>query len=224
MYQSAFEYMLSRLKVMVKTVMVWSYGLQCCWEGGGDTLYGSGQNRVDVNIPAAGSCGLSLAGVERQPGDGRARAGTWGTCQTRECRRVHPPPGGAQSGRSLGWRRAAPGPGPEAEGGTVVAGAGASAAPLHIRHRDVKSVAQKKTDDTGVNEIGGRQALGRGWMEGRGRTVSSKTCETGYKGRAYDSNSIPPRLISTILYQHIFWGKDVTSFAKSYEVIILMSM
>lgn len=214
MYQSAFDYV-EPFESYGKN----SYGLQCCWWARGILC----MDRVDVDIPAAGSCGWSPAGVERQPGDGRVRAGTWGTCQTRECRRVHPPPGGAQSGRSLGWRRAAPGPGPEAEGGTVVAGAGASAAPLHIRHRHVK----RKTDDTGVNEVGGGQALGRGWMEGRGRKVSSKTYETRseirYRNKAYDSNSIPPRLI-TIIYQHNFWGKDVTSFAKSHEVIILMSM
>lgn len=78
MYQSAFEYV----------EPFESYGLklclQCCWWGGGDIMHGghpvyfngSGQNRVDVDIPAAGSCGWSLAGVERQPGDGRARAGT----------------------------------------------------------------------------------------------------------------------------------------------------
>lgn len=77
MYQSAFEYVES-----FKSYGKNSYGLKL-WSsvllgGGGHPVYfnGSGQNRVDVDIPAAGSCGWSLAGVERQPGDGRARAGT----------------------------------------------------------------------------------------------------------------------------------------------------
>lgn len=72
MYQSAFEYVEPfesygknsyNLKLWSSVLLVVGGGVLC-------------MNRVDVDIPAAGSCGWSLAGVERQPGDGRARAGT----------------------------------------------------------------------------------------------------------------------------------------------------